>query len=85
MKFIAATQLRTKMPELIETIRRGESVNLLYRSQVLAEIRPKKIETKAVKKKLTLSEFLSMIKPDPKTTHEQRDEIYRKHLMEKYG
>lgn len=84
MKFIAATQLRTKMPELIKTIRQGGSVDLLYRSQVLAEIRPKTDDEKIAKKK-PLSYFLKKIGKSKKTTPSERDKIYRKHLMEKYG
>ena len=40
MQYIAATKLRTKTPELIETLRQGNSVDLLYRSKVVGKISP---------------------------------------------
>lgn len=85
MNYITATQLRTKSSELMETLKRGGSISLIYRSKVVAEIRPKK-EAKPltkfdIKKLQKLAEKLNL----PKNSYEEREKKYRKHLTEKYG
>lgn len=82
MKYITTTDLRTKSSELVDSLKRGESIELIHRSKVIGEIRPKKevkpFDVKALKR---LARSLNL----PKTTYAQRERIYRKHLMEKYG
>lgn len=87
MQHISATQLRTKMPELIETLRQGSSVELLYRSQVLAEIRPitETKPKKSLKETLKFFKGLSPSSSGKNLTSEEARKIYRKHLEEKYG
>ncbi len=85
MNYITATSLRTKSRELIETLKQGESVSLIYRSKVVAEITPKK-ESKPltktdIKKLQKLAEEFNL----PKLSYKERERRYRKHLMEKYG
>lgn len=85
MQFITSTDLRTKSSELIKTLKKGGSVSLVHRSQVIGEIKPKKeakvmtasdiAKLKQIAKKMNL----------PKTSYKQREKNYRKHIMEKYG
>lgn len=41
MQVITTTQLRTKSKELVNTLREGRSVDLIHRSRVVGEIKPK--------------------------------------------
>ena len=85
MNYISTTNLRIQSRKLIQALKRGESVSLIYRSKVVAEIRPKKESkplTRAdIKKLRQLAEALNL----PKTTYKERERRYRKHLTEKYG
>lgn len=45
MQYITTTELRTKTPELIETLSRGQSVILIHRSKVIGEFKPAKRAT----------------------------------------
>lgn len=82
MNYITTTQLRTKSSELVNTLKRGSSVSLIHRSKVIGEIKPKKEA-----KPFNAEDFKKLVDglDLPKTTYAQREKIYRKHLMEKYG
>ena len=85
MNYISTTDLRTQSRKLIATLKKGESVSLIYRSKVVAEIKPKKevkVFTKSSIKKLR--ELVRKLNV-PKISYNERDRLYRKHLMEKYG
>ncbi len=82
MQYITTTDLRTKSSQLVDTLKKGTSVSLIHRSKVIGKIQPeqesKPFDAKKFKK---LVNSLNL----PKTTYAQREKIYRKHLMEKYG
>lgn len=82
MQYITTTDLRTKSSQLVSTLKKGGSVSLIHRSKVIGKIQPdqepKPFDAKKFKK---LVNSLNL----PKTTYAQREKIYRKHLMEKYG
>lgn len=85
MNYISVTNLRTESKKLMETLKKGGSVSLIYRSKVVAEIKPKK-ETKPftkldIKKLRKLAKELNL----PKLSYKERERRYRKHLMQKYG
>lgn len=83
MQYITTTELRTKSKELVETLLAGQSINLVHRSKVVGEIKPKIYDPKpfdpdkmaAIARKMNL----------PKLSYKEREKRYRKHLMEKYG
>lgn len=83
MQYITTTELRTKSKELIEVLLRGNSVDLIHRSKVVGEIKPKIYDPKPfdADKFLKLVEKLNL----PKTTYAERERRYRAHLMKKYG
>ncbi len=83
MQTITTTELRTKSKKLVEALREGKSVDLIHRSKVVGEIKPKIYDPKPfnpdavaeIAKKLNL----------PKLSYKERDRRYRAHLMKKYG
>lgn len=83
MNIITSTELRTEVPRVIETLLHGGVINLVHRSKIVGEIRPKKQEVKPFNAKqfLKLAKKLNL----PKLSYEERERRYREHLMKKYG
>ena len=83
MQYITTTELRTMSKKLLELLRNGNSVDLVHRSKIVGEIKPKTYDPKPfdpdkvaeIAKKLNL----------PKLSYAQRERRYRTHLMKKYG
>lgn len=46
MKYITATELRTKTTQLVKELKKGNTVLLIYRSKIIAEIIPYKRDLK---------------------------------------
>ena len=82
MEYITTTNLRTQSSELVNTLKRGDEVSLIHRSKLVGIIRPvqqaKKFDVAAFKELISGLDL-------PPTTYAEREKIYRKHLMEKYG
>jgi len=81
MDYITTTDLRTKSSTLIETLQKGRTVRLIHRSKVVGFIKPGEEKPFNAKKFIEATKGLKL----PKTTYAQREKIYRKHIMEKYG
>ncbi len=85
MQVITTTQLRTKSKDLLKALKEGRSVDLIHRSKVVGEIKPaydtKPLTKEGIKKIQEAAEKLNL----PKLSYGEREKIYRKHLMEKYG
>lgn len=85
MNYITTTGLRTQSSKLVKSLSEGQTVSLLHRSKIIGEIKPKKemkpLTKDDIKQLKKLAEDLNL----PKTSYKQREKIYRKHLMEKYG
>lgn len=83
MQIITTTELRTKSKELVKALAEGRSVDLIHRSKVVGEIKPKIDDPRP----FDLEAFAKIVDSLnlPKTTYAQREKIYRKHLMDKYG
>jgi len=83
MNYITTTELRTKSVSLVEALLAGDSVDLVHRSKIIGEIRPKKEQIKvfdakrfsAIVKKLNL----------PHLTEKERDKRYRAAMEKKHG
>lgn len=86
MDYITTTQLRTDSPRLIEALLAGRSIDLIHRSKMVGEIRPKKQSPKIMTKK-SIQELMTLAKKMnlPKLSYKEREKRYRKHLVEKYG
>lgn len=48
MKYITATELRTKTPQLLEELKRGNTVLFIHRSKVIGEFKPVKRTRKSL-------------------------------------
>lgn len=83
MQDMTTTDLRTKSSELIKTLKRGNKVSLIHRSKVVGEIHPAKKELKVFDAKAFKKAVVRLNLRQ--TTYEERDRIYREHLMKKYG
>lgn len=85
MQVITTTELRTKSKELTKALKEGHSVELIHRSQVVGEIKPvygaKPLTEEGIKRIQEAAKKLNL----PKLSYKERERIYRKHLMEKYG
>ena len=84
MNTITTTQLRTQTPELLEALLYGQSIDLIHRSQVVGEIKPKKVQEPKhfdAKRFDKLAKELNL-KP---IGNKQAMKNYREHLMKKYG
>ena len=86
MNTITSTELRTKMPQVIATLLAGGTIDLIHRSKIVAEIKPKKYQGKPfTKESLERLRVITKKLNFPKLTDRQIEARYRKHLMKKYG
>ncbi|MBI4226110.1 hypothetical protein HY612_03280 [Candidatus Roizmanbacteria bacterium] len=83
MQYITTTDLRTKTPELINTLKQKGEVSLIHRSKIVGIIKPVEDQPKPFNVK-AFKQFVKDLHL-PQTTYKQRETIYRKHLMKKYG
>lgn len=83
MQYITTTELRTKSKQLVEILQEGRSVDLIHRSKVVGEIKPKIYDPKP----FDASSFRHLVEKLnlPKTTSAERKRRYRAHLIKKYG
>lgn len=83
MQIITTTQLRTRSKDLIKTLREGHSVDLIHRSKVVGEIKPKIYDPKP----FDPVKFEKLVKKlnFPKLTPEQIETRYRAAMMKKHG
>lgn len=83
MQYITTTELRTKSKELVKTLKEGRRVELIHKSKVVGEIRPKIYDPKpfdAEKFKKTV-ERLNF----PPLTPKQIERRYRAAMTKKHG
>lgn len=84
MQTISVTELRTKSPQLIQALKSGQRVKLIYRSRPIADIEPISSQNA---KPFDARKFQALLKQFnfPRLTVRQARARYRKHLLEKYG
>ncbi len=85
MEYITTTNLRTQSSDLINTLKKGGSVSLIHRSQVVGVIKPKKESKALTKSDIDKLRQLAKTLNLPKISYTERDRRYRMQLMEKYG
>lgn len=86
MNYITSTDLRTKTPDLLNTLLLGEEIELIHKSKVVATIVPKKYEGKAFSKR-DMETMIAATKKlkIPNLSESEREKNYRTHLVKKYG
>ncbi len=86
MNYLTTTQLRTRSSDLVDMLLAGESVELVHRSQIIGEIKPKKSSPKVMTAK-DIKELIGLARKMnlPKISYKERERRYKKHLMERYG
>ena len=86
MNIITSTELRTKTPKVIETLLNGGVIDIIHRSKIVGEIRPKKQNQKILTSK-NIQELILLAKKMniSKLSYKQRETRYRKQFMKKYG
>lgn len=80
---VTTTELRTHVPLLIEELRRGGTVELVHRSKIIGEIKPKM----RIPKPFNPDRFIEAVSKLnlPNLSDKQLESNYRKHIMKKYG
>lgn len=83
MQTITTTELRTKSKELVEVLQAGQSVDLIHRSKIVGEIKPKMYDPKP----FDSDRFIKVINRlnFPKLTLRQIEARYRAAMMKKHG
>lgn len=83
MQFITFSQLRTDAKKLKKALEEGKTIELVHRSRVVAEIKPKIYDPQPFdpKKFLEAREKINL----EYLSDEEIEKRYRKHLEEKYG
>lgn len=86
MKYITTTQLRTKSKELIDTLRDGDSVTLIHRSQEVGVIQPQTntTEYKTVNVE-ELQKAINNLDLDLPDSLEEQDAVYHREMIKKHG
>ncbi len=84
MNYITTTQLRTKSSEMIETLLSGHKIDLIHRSRVVGEIRPKAIY---IPKRVSASSLMKKIDKlnFPRLTLDEIDRRYKIAMKKKHG
>lgn len=83
MQVITTTQLRTKSKELVKILQEGRSVDLIHRSKIVGEIKPKMYDPRP----FDPDKFLKVVKKLnlPKFSPRQIETRYRAAMMKKHG
>ncbi|MEK7558893.1 MAG: hypothetical protein AAB521_01140 [Patescibacteria group bacterium] len=86
MNYITTTDLRTKSSQLVASLQSGMEISLIHRSKIVGVIKPvqksaKPLTQEGINDLTKLARKLNL----PKISYKEREKIYRKHLMEKYG
>ncbi len=85
MNLITTTELRTKTSDLVEKLLKGEEVELIHRSKVVAVIKPKKVsQSKRIDPK-RFAMTLKKLEPKRKMTYKQIMKIYDHYMMYRHG
>ena len=84
MNQMSINELNVSSNKLINHLRKGGSTSLVYKSKTIGIISPFITKQKKIIGKSFIS-FLNKIKPDEIVSKVDRKNIYKQHLIEKYG
>lgn len=83
MNFITTTELRTRVPLILDLLSRGEAVELVHRSRVVGDIKPRTSTTKTISARELQKKIDAL--GLPKLTDKEIDRRYRAAMMKKHG
>lgn len=83
MNYITTTQLRTRVPEFVEALLAGKSINLIHRSQNLGTITLEPVRKKITNHARLAKNILSLNLPFINKRMQRAN--YHNHLVDKYG
>ena len=84
MDYISTTELRTKASKLRDSLAHGKSTYLVHRSNIVGVVEPYNTEEKVVSEE-QLKDLVATFSSGKKYSYKEREELYAKHLKEKYG
>ena len=86
MDYITTTDLRTKSSQLVTSLQNGTEISLIHRSKIVGVIKPIQKSTKPLTQEdIDSLKRLAKAQNAPRISYKERERIYRRHLMEKYG
>lgn len=84
MEYVTTTGLRTQSPQVVRLLRKGESISLIHRSEIIGTISPDAMSAPvATPEKLTA--FFTALRPKTLVPKVRRMSVYRDRLLKKYG
>lgn len=84
MDYITTNNLRTQSSKLIDILKKSGTISLVHRSKIVGVIKPI-VSTAGPIDINDLRKFLSKVKLKKLVPRSQREKVYRKTLVEKYG
>lgn len=86
MLYITTTQLRTKSSKLVHDLSLGQVIQLVHRSKIIGELKPKQKNSKILSQ-IDLKEIIQTVKAAkiPRLSDKQIATRYRNHLKKRYG
>lgn len=84
MNYLTTTELRTKSAKLVDLLKRDIDVTLLHRSKIIGRISPQTADL-GLKNLKGFKNFLKSLLPTKLIGPKKRSEIYRHHLVKRYG
>lgn len=83
--YVTTTELRTKTPIFVKTLKSGGSFSLVHRSKIIGKIEPAQGEISPIKDIGSFSRALVGLTPKKRFSEGVKRLIYRKRLEKKYG
>lgn len=84
MQYLTTTDLRTKSSKLVALLKRNSTITLIHRSKIVGVVKPAEITYKPLDVK-KFKQLLKNSRPKKLIPRNQREEVYRKYLKQKYG
>ena len=85
MQYITTTGLRTKSAQLVQSLKRGTTFSLIYRSKVIGLIQPSQLAPISLLDIKSFATFLKTIRPGKAPLIKHKEANYKRHLKQRYG
>lgn len=85
MNYITTTDLRTQSSALVDALKKGVSVSLIHRSQIVGTITPIRTAPTPLRDVGGFIALLKKIRPAKHYSHQKREQLYRRELAKRHG